>query len=230
MEMILQSRRWVFGIRPLCLSLIAILLLPAIACWMLRGRHSDATALFEPKIEAIQSAPLCPWREPTQDLKSFFPSATRYEAETPILSGMRLRLANILGRPATGDENALHIYRVYNQQTEMGVILTQRVKGAYGAIELVLGVDPAGKVSGIRVQRNREPESIALELQRSEWLGAFIGKQGTDPWKLGEDIPDVTKAASPSADAVVQGARCMLILLQVATDSRAGNLNQKPHH
>ena len=218
-----------FGTNRSWLLVLALLLVSGVACWLLKANR-PGTALFEPEVGTIQSAPLCPWREPAEDLKSFFPTATRYEAETHILSGMRLQVASLLGRLPTGDENALHIYRVYNQQTEMGVILTQRVKGAYGAIELVLGVDPAGKVSGIRLQRNREPESIALELQRSEWLGAFIGKQGTDPWKLGEDIPDVTKAASPSADAVVQGARCMLILLQVATDSRAGNLNQKPHH
>lgn len=229
MEMMSQSRHWAFGTKPSGLLLIVLLSLSAIACWLLKDNH-PATTLFEPQVQSIQSAPLCPWREPAQDLKSFFPTATRYEAETHILSGMRLQLASSLGRPPTGDENALHIYRIYAQQTPLGVILTQRVKGAYGAIEIVLGVDPGGEVLGLRLQRNREPESVAALLQRPEWLGSFVGKQAADPWKLGEDIPTVSEEARISADAIVQGTRSTLILLQTANDSKTGNLIVKPHH
>ena len=227
MEMMSQSRHWAFGTKPF--GLLLVVLLSAIACWLLKYNH-PATTLFEPQIQPIQSAPLCPWRDPAQDLNSFFPTATRYEAETHILSGMRLQLASLLGRPPTGDENALHIYRIYTQQTALGAILTQRVKGAYGAIELVLSVNPEGKVIGLRLQRNREPESIAASLQRPEWLGSFVGKQATDSWKLGEDIPAVSGEARISADAIVQGTRSTLILLQTANDSKAGNLVAKPHH
>jgi len=225
----LQSRHLVFGTKPSGLWLIVLLSLSAIACWLLTATH-PATTLFEPQVQSIQSAPLCPWREPAHDLTSFFPTATRYDAETHILSGMRLQLASLLGRPATGDENALHIYRIYAQPTPLGVILTQRVKGAYGAIEIVLGVNPEGKVIGLRLQRHREPESIAALLQRPEWLGTFVGKQAADPWKLGEDIPAVSEEARISADAIVQGTRSTLILLQAVNDSRAGNLIVKPHH
>jgi hypothetical protein len=209
--------------------LIALLSLSAVAYLLVKEKRSTAS-LFEPQIESIQSAPLCPWREPTQDLKSFFATATRYEAETHILSGMRLQLVSSLGRLPRGDENALHIYRIYAQQIPLGVVLTQRVKGAYGAIELVLGVDPDGKVCGVRLQRNREPDSVATVLQRPEWLGSFVGKQATDPWKLGEDIPAVGEEARISADAIAQGARSVLVLLQAANHSNAGNLNLKPHH
>jgi hypothetical protein len=209
--------------------LIVLLSLSAIVCWLLKDNH-PATTLFEPQVQSIQSAPLCPWREPAQDLKCLFPNATRYEAETHILSGMRSQLASLLGRPATGDENALHIYRIYAQQNPLGAILTQRVKGAYGAIEIVLGVNPEGKVIGLHLQRNREPESIAASLQSPEWLGSFVGKQAADPWRLGDDIPAVSDEARISANAIVQGTRSTLILLQTANDSKAGNLIAKPHH
>lgn len=229
MEMMSQSRHWGFGIKPSGLLLIVFLLLSAIGYWLLKENHAT-TVLFEPQVQSIQSVPLCPWREPAQDLKYFFPAATRSEAETHILSGMRLQLARALGRPPTGDENALHIYRIYAQQTPLGAILTQRVKGACGAIEIVLGVDPEGKVRGLRLQRNREPESVAALLQRPEWLGSFVGKQAADPWKLGEDIPAVSEEARISADAIVQGTRSTLILLQTANDPKAGTLIAKPHH
>jgi len=231
MEMMSPLRLSAFGIRPSGLILIVLLSLSAIACWVIKGKH-PATVLFEPQIASLQSAPLCPWREPAEDLKSFFPLSTRYEAETRVLSGLRIPLTSLLGRPPTGDENALHIYRVYEQGTGLGVILTQRVKGRYGAMELVLGVDPAGKVCGIRLQRQREPESIASTLQRAEWLGAFIGKQAGDAWKLGEDIPAVPQEAKISAEAIVQGTRSLLILFQAATEAGGGGANGvgKPHH
>jgi hypothetical protein len=227
MEMTLQSRHWVFGTNRSWLLVLALLLVSGVACWLLKANR-PGTALFEPEVGTIQSAPLCPWREPAEDLKSFFPTATRYEAETHILSGMRLQLASLLGRLPTGDENALHIYRIYAQQTTLGVILTQRVKGAYGAIELVLGVDLEGKVCGVRLQRSREPESIAT--QRPEWLDTFVGKQASDSWKLGKDLPTVSEEASVSAEAIAEGARNLLVLLQTANSPNAGNLIPKPHH
>ncbi|HTL54893.1 MAG TPA: hypothetical protein VL361_04405 [Candidatus Limnocylindrales bacterium] len=193
------------------------------------SKQNRSTVLFEPPLEAIQSAPLCPWREPAEDLKSIFPSATRYEAETHILSGRRTELASLLGRLPTGDENALHVYRIYDQQNPVGVILTQRVKGAYGAIELVLGVDPDGKVNGIRLQRHREPEAVARVLLQSSWLAAFVAKEARDPWKLGQDIPGVPEEARVSANAIVKGAQSMLILLQEANKSGANSI-VKPHH
>jgi hypothetical protein len=229
MEMMSQSRHWAFGTKPSGLLLVVLLSLSAIACWFLKNNH-PGTTLFEPQVQSIESTPLCPWREPAQDLKYLFPAATRYEAETHILSGLRLQLATSLGRPPSGDENALHIYRIYAQQTPLGAVLTQRVKGDYGAIEIVLGVDRESKVCGLRLQRNREPESIAALLQRPEWLGSFVGKQAADHWKLGEDVPAVSEEARISAEAIVQGTRSTLILLKTADDSKTGNLILKPHH
>lgn len=227
MEMMSQSRHWAFGIKPSGLILGSLLSLALIAAWMLKGNR-PASILFEPQVESIQSAPLCPWRNPPEDLKSIFPTATRYEAQTHILSGHRTELSGLLGRQPRGDENALRVYRIYNQQIPLGVVLTQRVKGAYGAIELVLGVDQDGRVRGLHLQRHREPGSVAATLQQSEWLGTFVGKQAGDAWQLGEDIPQVPKEVRFSADAIVKGARSMLILLQVAKEST--NSISKPHH
>src|SRR5215471_6453841 len=130
-----------------------------------------------------EAAPLCPWREPETDLKLFFPQATRYEIETRILSGMRLELERRLGRFPTGDENSLRLYRVYQDEIPVGTVLTRRVKGEHGAIELVLATRNQN-VCGIRLQRLREPEPIVNSLQDSQWQGAFIGKKTEDLWRL----------------------------------------------
>jgi Na+-translocating ferredoxin:NAD+ oxidoreductase RnfG subunit len=173
---------------------------------------------------------LCPWREPETDLKLFFPEATRHELETRILSGLRLQLAARLGRTPTGDENALHVYRIYHDQTPLGTVLTRRAKGAFGAIELVLAVDTNGTVCGLRLQRLREPESIAVALQNPDWLRSFEGKRADSTFKLADNIPDVAAEARVSAEAITDGVRSLLILFAAAYQSNTQNPVAARHH
>src|SRR5690348_17066492 len=154
--------------------------LAATTCVVLLGGHftkSSPDVFSDPAVTPPEAAPLCPWRQPEADLKEFFPGATRSEIQTGILSGLRPELARRLGRVPTGDENALRLARVYRDQAVAGSILTRRVKGEHGAIEIVLAVDTNLSVVGVRLQRLREPESIAHALEDTNWLGAFNGKQ-----------------------------------------------------
>src|SRR5882724_3075888 len=146
--------------RPVIFGAGALALLLVVAAWRISDSSSPERP-FEPGTQLPQAAPLCPWRDPANDLKRFFPNATRYEPETRILSGQRLELAERLGRVPTGDENTLHLYRCYEEQTPLGAVLTRRVKGRYGAIELVLAVGSNGRACGLCLQRLREPEPIA---------------------------------------------------------------------
>src|SRR5436190_9676947 len=180
--------------RPVIFGVGALALWLAVVAFRIRDSSSSEPP-FEPKTKPPQTAPLCPWRDPVNDLKGFFPNATRYEPETRILSGQRLELAGRLGRVPTGDENALHIYRCYEDLTPLGVVSTRRVKGTYGAIELVLAVDADGQVRGLRVQRLREPEPIADALLNPGWLRTFEGLRGDSSWKIGSDIADVLPEA-----------------------------------
>jgi hypothetical protein len=217
-----MSRPFIFGAGALALLLVVV-----------ARRISDSSSsepLFDPKTQLPQAAPLCPWREPASDLKRFFPNATRYEPETRILSDQRVELAERLGRVPTGDENALHIYRCYEDQTPLGVVLTRRVKGGYGAIELVLAVGANGHARGMRLQRLREPESIAAELQNPDWLRAFDGQHSDSSWKLGREIPDVEPEARPSAEAILDGVRTLLILLATSDESHSRTPAGARHH
>jgi len=207
----------------------ALALLVVVVAWRIRDWSSPEPP-FEPKTKPPQAAPLCPWRDPENDLKRFFPNATRYEPKTRILSGQRLELAERLGRVPTGDENALHVYHCYEEQLPLGVVLTRRVKGDYGAIELVLAVGPNGRVCGLRLQRLREPEPIATALQSPDWLRSFEGQRSDSSWKLGRDIPDVVPEARLSAAAIVDGVRSMLILLATSDPSASQSPEAAPHH
>jgi hypothetical protein len=159
---------------------------------------------------------MCPWRQPEADLRSFFPGATRYATEVRILSGARLELARRLGRMPDPEENSLYVHRVYEVQRPLGAVLTRRVKGEYGAIEIVLAVAPDNRVRGVGVQRLREPPPIARALQSPPWLQSFEGKTAHSAWQMGEDLPTVPREARASARALLDGVRSLLILLHVA--------------
>lgn len=174
-----------------------------------------------------EQAGLCPWREPEADRKRFFPTSTGYRDETLALSSRRLEMERRLGRPLTGEDNALRIHRILAGQTPIGAIVTRRVRGESGVIELVLAVVREGKVAGARLQRLREPDVVANSLQSPAWLGAFRGKTAGSAWKLGRDIPDIPAAAQTSAEAVVDGARSLLIELELGSGS---TVLGEPHH
>ena len=218
-----MSKPIMFGVSALVLVLTAIV-------WRSYESSSSSDLVFNPKLKPPQAGPLCPWREPETDLKLLFPNATRHEVETRILSGLRVELAERLGRAPTGDENALHVYRIYQDKTPLGNVVTRRVKGMYGAIELVLAVDANQRVSGLRLQRLREPESAASALQNPAWLRAFEGKHAGSSWKLGGDIPEVSAEARASAETIVEGARSLLILLAASEQSHSNAPAAEPHH
>jgi hypothetical protein len=215
--------------RPILLGAGGALLALAIAVWW--NSSSSTETLFDPKVRPPETAPLCPWREPASDLKLFFPKGTGYEVETRILSGLRVELAERLGRIPTGDENALHIWRIHQGTAFVGSVLTRRVKGEHGAIELVLAVDPKERVRGLRLQRLREPEPLARVLQNPEWLRSFEGRRADSSWKFGGDIPEVPAEARASAQAIIEGTRSLLILLAASTQaSPSSKPATAPHH
>jgi hypothetical protein len=164
----------------------------------------------------VESAPLCPWREPQRDLRQFFPGATGIREETRILSHLRVALIHDLGRPLTAEEMLLRPFRILMGRQPVGTVLVRRVKGEFGAIELVLAVTPDGRVRGVRLQRQREPEAVAAALTSPGWLGAFRKKSADSPLRMGEDLPTVSGEATVSAKAVEEGVRSLLILLRAA--------------
>jgi hypothetical protein len=162
----------------------------------------------------IEAAPVCPWREPKRDLRTFFPGATGVHEERRILSHLRLTLIRELGRPLSPGEMLLRPFHVVQGSRAVGTVLLRRVKGEFGAIELVLAVAADGQVRGVRIQREREPERIAAALTDPHWLASFRGKTADSSLRPGEDLLPVPEEARVSATAVAEGVRSLLILLR----------------
>jgi hypothetical protein len=205
-----MRRAWLYG------GLGFALLLAIAAQWISAAWYSSVDVLPAKPLERVELAPMCPWRKPDADMRAFFPEATGHQTDVRILSGARLELARRLGRMPAPEEHSLYVHRIYHVQRPLGAVVTRRVKGEYGAIEIVLAVGTDGTVRGVRYQRLREPEPVADALRSPRWLAAFEGKEAADNWRLGEDIPDVPPAARVSARAVVDGVRSLLIVLKTA--------------
>jgi hypothetical protein len=199
--------------------LLSVLVIVGAAALVMRSRVSvvDVQSRVQ-NIPEIELAPICPWREPQRDLAVFFPSATDYKRETRILSGKRPQMQQRLGRVPTAEENALLIHRITSGPEALGFVLVRRVKGEHGAIEVVTAINQSGAVHAVSIQSQREPDSIAQQITATNWLGAFFGKDSKAPFRVGEDVPEVSSIARASAQAIAEGVRSQLVLLSVAEE------------
>jgi hypothetical protein len=79
------------------------------------------------------------------------------------------------------------------------------------------------------IQRQREPEAIAGALRDPEWLASLAGKRATSDWR---DYPKQLSASDrDSADAILEGIRATLILLEIADrESAPKPIPATPHH
>ena len=127
------------------------------------------------------------------------------------LSGLRLPIRHRLGPGIPLENNSLSVFPIFRKDAPQGSVLVQRTAGEYGVIEVVVGVDTAGRVRGVKLQRLREPESIAAVLTDPAWLHAFRGKTADDLWRLGGDVPDRPAPARASARRIVLTLRSLLI-------------------
>ena len=124
---------------------------------------------------AAKEAPaMVPWREPQRDLARFFPGQSAWKQETLALSSYRQKILTRLGPGETLESNTLYVYRVGTA----GSVLVRRFAGEYGAIEVVIAVNPQHKIMGSRIQRHREPPEQA---RLFEDTSGFRGKGPEDP-------------------------------------------------
>jgi hypothetical protein len=200
------------------LAVFFVTLFIVAALWISRSTRTrsvaEGTSTRSPRGE---NSSVCPWREPQRDLRTLFPEATEYVTETRILSQFMGPIHKRLNRPMTVDENPLRIYRATDGTRAKGAILVKRVKGEHGGIELVTGIDPQGRVCGVLIQSQREPDSVAQVI--TNWLPHFVGKTAESALQPGGDLPEVAPDARTTANAIAEGVRRGLIVFSFAENA-----------
>ena len=214
------------------LPIVALLLacVGVTACvWSARiARPSDLqTIVITPAIakhfetKEQEAAGLCPWRNMHADMQEFFPGSDSAVDENLVVSSQRIAITKRLRRTPTGDENALRAYKIMRRGSYCGTVITRRVRGEYGLIELVLAVDAeSSTIKYARIQRLREPEPAASALQSDAWLRQFYGLSGDSNWQTVAHSRLLPAQALTSAEAVTDAARTALILLSTARSMR----------
>jgi hypothetical protein len=115
------------------------------------------------------------------------------------------------------------LHHVFREEVALGTVVTRRVKGEHGAIEIVLALDPEDKVIGLHLQRLREPEAASKAVENPAWLDGFRGMTGNGLW---QNLPEPPQEAQVSGQAIVDGVRSLLALVAVSKDGA----NLARHH
>ncbi len=113
-----------------------------------------------------------------------FPAARDYRTVTlPIAAAQRAAIEQATGFPLLpGQREQFQYYAMTGEAGRpVGTIIAASQKGEYGAIEFVFGLDPAGAVAGIYVQRARERDQGFKE---RAFLDQFVGLKLADTERL----------------------------------------------
>lgn len=86
-------------------------------------------------------------------------------------------------------------------------------QGYSGKIEMLVGVDREGKVSGIKILNQRETPGLGANVIKQKFLNQFLGKSSQDPLEPKKDIDAIT-GATISSRAVCRGVRDALKINQ----------------
>jgi hypothetical protein len=84
--------------------------------------------------------------------------------------------------------------------------LAPAVRGYAGAVPVLVGVSPAGTITGVALLPNHETPAYAARLAEGPFLRQFAGRRATDPLRLDADLDGVTRATVTAA-AVAEGVR-----------------------
>lgn len=87
-----------------------------------------------------------------------------------------------------------------------GKAIAVTTRGYGGPIELMVGIDGKGKVSGVKVLNHRETPGLGANIVGTKFLDQFKGKTFDDPIEPKKDIDAIT-GATISSRAVCVGVR-----------------------
>ena len=118
-----------------------------------------------------------------------------------------------------GDDAAI-IYRAYSGGAPVAALFAVTARGGYtGPIRILVGIDVARTVTGVRILEHRETPGLGdgIEASRSDWVHQFDGRSLGDPaaaaWQLRVDGGqfDQLTGASVTPRAVVKAIRETLL-------------------
>ncbi|MDH5601985.1 MAG: electron transport complex subunit RsxG [Gammaproteobacteria bacterium] len=97
-------------------------------------------------------------------------------------------IIRVTNKDLLGSNKAVNIYRARKDNKPVAVIINSVAPGGYsGNIELLVAINYAGTLEGVRVVHHKETPGLgdAIEENRSDWITRFKDKSLTNPDKKG---------------------------------------------
>ncbi|MBL9188326.1 MAG: hypothetical protein JNK23_12650 [Opitutaceae bacterium] len=169
-------------------------------------------------------ADVCVWRDPERTMQKLFPAARDYKTRTEKMTPERIAaIEQALGEKLEDTERKeFDLYEITGnadgKAATLGTVLALAGKGEYGTIEVVVGVDQAGGLVGVYIQRTRERAAKAL--QAPEFLQQFAGKTKNDGFEIGKDIKPASPDAPSASRVVAFVVKKMLVFHDVLTSGK----------
>lgn len=105
------------------------------------------------------------------------------------------------------------VYLGINNGKIVGGVAKVDVKGYGGTIELMVGVDSAGKVTGVRVLSHSETPGLGEKATKEQYLSKFIGRSNSDINGVSL-ITGATISSKAIREGVKEGARVILKVME----------------
>ena len=167
----------------------------------------------------ISFADVCVWRDPERTMQKIFPQARDYRTVTLRMTPARISaMEQLLGTKLDESEkNEFNFYEitgvVAGKPQTIGTILALAGRGEYGVIEVVIGIDTTGRISGVYIQRSRERVTRALEAPA--FLEQFRGKTKDDSLDVGKAIKPASAESAKASRVISTTIRKMLVFHDV---------------
>ena len=142
--------------------------------------------------------------ELTAQLKKLFPNAATFSAKSGTPAHYKA-----FGPAAAGKEGELLGLAYWTTELE------PLERGFDGPIKMLVGMNPAGEITGVIVADHREPYGY-FSVDLPDWPKQFEGKSIRDAFKVGTDVDAVSRATitiTSAARAVRNSARRVALQL-----------------
>ena len=168
-----------------------LLLICALIALMLAGVHKlTKDAIAAHKAEKIRTA-----------IGAMFPDSTPTEEAVP-----------------AGHKQVLAAYTVTKDSNGVGYCYTVSANGFGGAVELMVGIDTAGKICGVEVIAHSETSGIGSNALTAGYLSRYNGRYGN--LTLGKDV-DAYTGATVTSKAVLAAVNAALAAHTAQTEGGA---------
>ncbi|NLK40377.1 MAG: FMN-binding protein [Clostridiales bacterium] len=101
----------------------------------------------------------------------------------------------------------LGVYKVMSEETVLGYCVNVNPQGYNAPIEMVVGIDDAGAVVGVKIISHSETRRIGDRVEDVEYLSQYVGKKGS---LSADDDIDMISGATVSSKAVLSGVNIAL--------------------